>query len=161
LIAYGNLRGTKESGKIFAAPTYFFIANMAVLLTIGGVRLATSSLHQRATDAEGMVPVGTHHGSGLLMGATVFIVLKAFGSGGAASPGGEAFSNGVPAFRAPAWKNARSTLVAMGAILGVMFLGLSVLAAKSHAMPYEGGTPTVISQVGKSVYGGGAAGHLL
>ena len=61
-----------------------------------------------------MVTLGTHHGNGLLMGATVFVVLKAFGSGGAAVTGVEAISNGVPAFRAPAWKNARKTLVDHG-----------------------------------------------
>ena len=159
LIAYGNLRGTKESGKLFAAPTYFFIANMAALLSFGVFRILTSSLPKGPTDVANMVPIGSHSGNGLLMGATVFIVLKAFGSGGAAVTGVEAISNGVPAFRPPAWKNARSTLVAMGALLGVMFLGLSFFAARTHAMPYEGGTPTVISQVGKYVYGGSPLGH--
>ena len=95
------------------------------------------------------------------MGATVFVVLKAFGSGGAAVTGVEAISNGVPAFKPPAWKNARKTLVVMGSLLGVMFLGLSMLAARTHAMPYESGVPSVISQVGKLVYGTTAAGHLL
>ena len=85
-----------------------------------------------------MSELGQRHGSGLLMGATVFIVLKAFGSGGAAVTGVEAISNGIPAFRAPAWRNARSTLVVMGSLLGVMFLGLSVLAARTHAMPFDG-----------------------
>jgi hypothetical protein len=75
--------------------------------------------------------------------------------------GAEAISNGVPAFRKPEWKNARSTLVVMGSLLGAMFLGLSVLAAKLHAAPYEEGTPTVIAQVGKLVYGTSAAGHAL
>ena len=153
LIAYGNLRGTKESGKLFAAPTYFFIVNMLVLLSVGGYKLIFSSLPKGPTNLAGMEKVGAHSGSGLLMGATVFIVLKAFGSGGAAVTGVEAISNGVPAFREPAWKNARRTLVVMGTLLGVMFLGLSILAAHTHAMPYQGGTPTVISQVGDFVYG--------
>ena len=108
-----------------------------------------------------MVALGTHHGNGFLMGATVFVVLKAFGSGGAAVTGVEAISNGVPAFRAPAWKNARKTLVVMGSLLGVMFLGLSMLAARTHAMPYDDGVPSVISQVGKLVYGETAVGHVL
>jgi hypothetical protein len=95
------------------------------------------------------------------MGATVFVVLKAFGSGGAAVTGVEAISNGVPAFRAPAWKNARKTLVLMGSLLGFMFLGLSMLAARTHAMPYNDGVPSVISQVGKLVYGDTALGHAL
>ena len=66
------------------------------------------------------------------MGATLFVVLHAFASGGAAVTGVEAISNGVPAFKEPAWQNARKTLVIMGALLGVMFLGLSLLAAKMH-----------------------------
>ena len=160
-IAYGNLRGTKESGKMFAVPTYFFIVNMFILIGVGVVRSITSSLGRGATNVENMVPLGTHHGNGLLMGATVFVVLKAFGSGGAAVTGVEAISNGVPAFRQPAWKNARSTLVVMGSLLGVMFLGLSMLAARTRAMPYKDGVPSVISQVGKLVYGESAAGHAL
>ncbi len=160
LIAFGNLRGTKESGKIFAVPTYFFVANMAVLLAVGFWRLAFSGLPKGATDLPGMEHVGNAPNTGLLMGASVFLVLKAFGSGGAAVTGVEAISNGVPAFRPPAWKNARSTLVVMGALLGVMFLGLSMLAAATHAMPYDGGTPTVISQVGKMVYGESGLGNV-
>jgi amino acid transporter len=162
LIAFGNLRGTKESGKMFAVPTYFFIVNMFILIGVGAFRSVSGSLAQGPTSGVAdMVPLGVHHGNGLLMGATVFVVLKAFGSGGAAVTGVEAISNGVPAFRPPAWKNARSTLVVMGSLLGVMFLGLSVLAARTHAMPYDNGVPSVISQVGKFVYGETAAGHAL
>ena len=154
LIAYGNLRGMKESGKLFAVPTYFFIVNMGLLLGIGVVPdVRHVDLPKGPTNAAGMVPLGTHHGTGFLMGASVFVVLKAFASGGAAVTGVEAISNGVPAFGKPAWKNARETLVVMGSLLGVMFLGLSMLAAHTHAMPYDGGAPTVISQVGKIVYG--------
>lgn len=161
VIAYGNLRGTKESGRIFAVPTYFFIANMAVLLGVGLYRAVSGTLPTGSTTVPGMEQIGTKGGGGLLMGASLFLVLKAFGSGGAAVTGVEAISNGVPAFRAPAWKNARSTLVAMGSLLGVMFLGLSMLAARTHSMPYHGGTPTVISQVGAFVYGPSAAGHVM
>jgi amino acid transporter len=161
VIAYVNLRGTKESGKLFAAPTYFFIINMFILLGVGLVRSLTSGLTKGPTGVDGMVTLGTHHGNGLLMGATVMVVLHAFGSGGAAVTGVEAISNGVPAFRPPAWKNARSTLVAMGTLLGVMFLGLSMLAARTHAMPYDNGVPSVISQVGKLTYGESPLGHVL
>jgi amino acid transporter len=161
-IAYGNLRGTKESGKMFAVPTYFFIVNMFILIGVGIVRELTSSLAQGPTSGvDKMLVLGSHHGNGFLMGATVFVVLKAFGSGGAAVTGVEAISNGVPAFRPPAWKNARSTLVVMGSLLGVMFLGLSMLAARTKAMPFDGGVPSVISQVGKLVYGETALGHVL
>ena len=159
-ISYGNLRGTKESGKMFAVPTYFFIVNMFILIGVGIVRVATSSLGRGPTNAEGMIHLGTHSGNGFLMGATVFVVLKAFGSGGAAVTGVEAISNGVPAFRAPAWQNARKTLVVMGSLLGFMFLGLSMLAARTHAMPYDSGVPSVISQVGKLVYGSNTLGHV-
>ena len=94
---------------------------------------------------------------GLFYGAGIFGVLHAFASGGAAVTGVEAISNGVPAFREPAWKNARQTLVIMGIGLGVMFLGLSALAAQTHVGPSVTGTPTVIAQVGEAVYGSGTA----
>ena len=159
LIAYGNLRGVRESGRIFAVPTYFFIANMVVLLGIGIARMATGGLPHGAR-AEGVMRFG-HAGDGVLLGATVFVVLHAFASGGAAVTGVEAISNGVPAFRKPEWRNARSTLVVMGSLLGAMFLGLSVLAAHLKVAPYESGTPTVIAQVGRLVYGGGPLGNVL
>src|SRR5204863_7776244 len=108
----------------------------------------------------GMVSSG-HPGTGLLMGPALYKVLTAFANGGAAVTGVEAISNGVPAFRVPEWKNARETLVIMGSTLGVMFLGLSILAAKMHVAPYAKQTPTVISQVGKLVYGGGPVGTFL
>src|SRR5437762_3182260 len=160
IIAFGNLRGVKESGKVFAVPTYFFLLNMAVLLGIGVAKMFFGHLPKDPLNAPGLVSVG-QRGNGLLMGAALFVVLRAFASGGAAVTGVEAISNGVPAFKEPAWRNARSTLVVMGSALGVMFLGLSILAARVHAVPYEKGTPTVISQVGKLVFGGGAFGHIL
>ena len=75
--------------------------------------------------------------------------------------GVEAISNGVTAFRKPEWKNARTTLVIMGTTLGALFLGLSLLSIHTHPIPYESGTPTVISQIGRSVFGSGAAGSTL
>jgi amino acid transporter len=160
LIAYGNLRGVKESGKLFAAPTYFFIANMAILLGYGIYQLAMGNL-PKIHRQTGMVPFGHQVDGALFLGASVFIVLKAFASGGAAVTGVEAVSNGVPAFRKVEWKNARQTLVIMGSLLGVMFLGVSILAAHLHATPYTSGTPTVISQVGDFVYGTSGFGRVL
>ncbi|MEA2716960.1 MAG: hypothetical protein QOI99_1277 [Actinomycetota bacterium] len=160
IVAYGNLRGVRESGKVFAVPTYFFIANMLVLLGVGLARMVTGHLPTQTLRHEGLLHMGSA-GDGLFLGAGLFVILHAFASGGAAVTGVEAISNGVPAFRAPEWKNARSTLVVMGACLGVMFLGLSVLAGKMHVVPFEKGSPTVISQIGKLVYGGGLAGHVL
>ncbi|MDQ6725881.1 MAG: amino acid permease [Actinomycetota bacterium] len=160
VIAYGNLRGVRESGKVFAVPTYFFILNMAALLGVGLMKMVFGHLPVGSLDHPGLLPVG-RAGSGFFQGAALFVVLHAFASGGAAVTGVEAISNGVPAFKEPAWKNARSTLVIMGTTLGVMFLGLSILAAKVHAAPFEKGTPTVISQVGALVYGGGFLGHIM
>jgi amino acid transporter len=155
LIAYGNLRGVKESGKIFAVPTYFFIVNMGILLTIGLVKWIGGDLHHVAGHLSGNgIKVGNAKDT-FLYGAGAFGVLHAFASGGAAVTGVEAISNGVPAFKEPAWRNARQTLVVMGIGLGIMFLGLSALSAALHVGPFESGTPTVISQVGEAVYGGG------
>src|SRR5262245_8602494 len=99
LIAVGNLRGVRESGRIFAVPTYFFIANMVALLGIGLTRMAMGDL-PTSSRQHGMVHFGGATG-GLIMGAGLYVVLHAFASGGAAVTGVEAISNGVPAFRKP------------------------------------------------------------
>jgi amino acid transporter len=160
LIAFGNLRGVRESGQLFAVPTYFFIVNMVVLLGVGLFRMTFGHVPLAEARGEGLLPFGSAS-DGLFMGATLWVVLHAFASGGAAVTGVEAISNGVPAFRAPEWRNARATLVIMGTTLGAMFLGLSVLAAHVHATPFAEGTPTVISQIGRLVYGGGWVGTAL
>jgi len=164
IIAYGNLRGVRESGKIFAVPTYFFIVNMTVLIGLGIYKAAFGGLHKVVyTTAQNhdIVKFGSHPTNGLLMGASLYIVLKAFASGGAAVTGVEAISNGVPAFKKPEWQNARQTLVIMGSLLGMMFLGLSWMDSKMHVAPFISGTPTVISQIGKFAYGGGLLGNIL
>ena len=153
LIAYGNLRGIREAGRTFAVPTYFFIVNMVVLMAVGTYRAVTGSLHAHSIYGHaGSVPIGTR-GSGLLLGAGVFVVLKAFASGGSALTGTEAISNGVSIFRRPESRNARITMVLMALILGSLVLGVSALASVTHPVPYESGTPTVISQIAKFVYG--------
>ena len=164
LIAFVNLRGVKESGKLFAAPTYFFIVMMGLMLLVGGVRWLGGTLHaQDIHHLKGALPIGTHGSmnDGLLLGASLWLVLKAFASGGAAVTGVEAISNGVTAFRRPEWLNARKTLVIMGATLGSLFLGLSILSTRVHPIPYVSGSPTVISQVGKRVFGAGPTGNAL
>jgi amino acid transporter len=162
IVMYGNLRGVKESGKVFAVPTYFFMLNMAMLLGYGLVRFVGGDLPVLGDPVEGSVHLGNAAtDAGLYMGATALILAKAFASGGAAVTGVEAISNGVPAFREPAWKNARQTLVIMGSGLGVMFLGLSLLASEIKVLPFEDGTPTVLAQVGEAVYGTGALGEVL
>jgi amino acid transporter len=160
LIAFGNLRGVRESGRVFSVPTYFFMANMAVLLGLGLYRAVVGDLPDI-----GLLPETAHEAGrateGLFYGAGLFGVLHAFASGGAAVTGVEAISNGVPAFREPAWRNARQTLVLMGVGLGAMFLGLSYLASQVRVGPHPSGTPTVIAQVGEAVYGSGAVGQVL
>jgi amino acid transporter len=160
IVMYGNLRGVKESGRVFAVPTYFFMLNMAVLLVYGMVRYAAGDLAVLGQAVEGSVEVGDA-GTGLLLGASAYVLAQAFASGGAAVTGVEAISNGVPAFKEPAWRNARQTLVLMGSGLAVMFLGLSFLASKVEVIPFEDGTPTVLAQIGEVVYGTGTVGEVL
>ena len=160
LLTFGNLRGIREAGRVFAIPTYWFLASMAGLLITGLVRVAmTGHLHHYPLQASGHVPVGTA-GGGLLLGASAFIFLRAFANGGSAMTGMEAISNSVSIFREPQVRNARITLVLMAAILGVMFVGVSVLSALTHAVPFEGGTPTVLSQIGRAVFGQGTGSNI-
>ncbi len=149
-IAWGNLRGVRESGRMFAVPTYFFIVMMFTLLGEGLVRVFTGGLHPVP------IPPATLQTTGAV---GMFLVLHAFASGGAAVTGVEAISNGVPAFKPPEWRNARTTLMWMGSLLGVMFLGLSFLTFRLKVVPTE--TKTVISEVGRTVFGSGAMGYAL
>ncbi|HEY2564841.1 MAG TPA: amino acid permease [Acidimicrobiales bacterium] len=161
LLAYGNLRGIREAGKVFALPTYFFVVNMAILIIVGAYKEIRGSLAVHSiTGHPGSVQIG-HSGSGLLLGASVFIVLKAFASGGSALTGTEAISNGVSVFRRPEARNARITMVMMALILGSLVLGVTFLAAATHPVPYVSGTPTVLSQVAKYVYGQTGVGKVL
>jgi amino acid transporter len=147
LIAWGNLRGVRESGRIFAAPTYLFIAMMFALLGAGLVRALAGDLHALPVPAHVAETTGA---------VSLFLILHAFASGGAAVTGVEAVSNGVPAFKPPEWRNARTTLMWMGSLLGIMFFGLSFLAVKLHVLPSD--TKTVISQVGRAIFGSGPVG---
>jgi amino acid transporter len=159
LLAFGNLRGIREAGRVFAAPTYFFIANMAVLIVIGLVHAAIGGLGN-APRPHGTLALG-HASGGLILGISAFYLLRAFANGSSAMTGTEAISNGVSIFRDPQAKNARTTLVLMSTILGVMFLGVSVLAGLTHTVPFVSGTPTVVAEVGKLVYGTSTLGHVL
>ena len=154
IIAIGNLRGVKESGKIFAIPTYAFLISMFLMIGVGIVKatLGGGLEHVRLDpiQAEALATTGA---------ASFVLILHAFASGGAAVTGVEAISNGVPAFKAPEWKNARNTLMVMGIFLGMMFLGISWLAGQVHAVPMEG--RTVISQIAETVYGNGVLGKFL
>ena len=118
VVAYGNLRGVRESGRVFAVPTYFFIVNMlAPARRRAWSGWSPAGCPRRRSTTRGWSTSAPTDPS-LFLGAALFVLLHAFASGGAAVTGVEAISNGVPAFRPPEWKNARSTLVVMGAALG-------------------------------------------
>jgi amino acid transporter len=158
LIALGNLRGVKESGRIFAAPTYVFILSVFTLLFVGYVKLVGGGLHPAAAAAGS---VG--HSAGFLAGVPLFIALHAMASGSTAMTGVEAISNGVPAFKPVEWRNAQKTLTAMGLILGTMFLGISFLAHRLQVAPDLSANPktTVLADIGHAVFGTSAAGHVM
>jgi amino acid transporter len=159
LLAFGNLRGIREAGRIFAVPTYFFIANMAGLIVYGFVKEAMGSLHKVPITTNSQ-PLGLSSG-GLILGVAAFVLLRAFANGSSAMTGTEAISNGVSIFREPQAKNARTTLVLMSTILGTMFLGVSALAAFTHSVPTLSQVPTVLSEIGSVVYGPSPAGRFL
>jgi len=160
VIAYGNLRGIREAGRTFALPTFLFIGSMLLMIAVGTVRALFFHIHRYAIHAPGAFPAGTP-GGGLLLGASLFIVLKSFASGGTALTGTEAISNGVSVFRDPQVHNARVTLIWMSIILGTLFLGVSGLAAVTHAVPYLSGAPTVLSQVARAAFGSSPLGRAL
>src|SRR5690348_1017697 len=145
-IAIANLRGIKESGRLFAAPTYIYIVTLAVLVGIGLFRSYFGHIDPVPFDRQAFA--GTREAGGTL---GLFLILKGFSSGAVALTGVEAISNGVPAFRRPESKNAAMTLAAMATILGTLFFGVSVLAHRLH--PYPSHDITVFAQMGKQVFG--------
>jgi amino acid transporter len=156
IMCYGNLRGIREAGRSFALPTYLFSGAVILMIVIGLAR-----------EAFGHLPVidpATLHGtyytihqktSLIVSVGLVFILLRAFANGGSSLTGIEAVSNAVSAFRPPEGINARQVLVIQGLILAFLVGGISWLAHVTHATPYTSGTPTVISQEAKLVFGGG------
>ena len=143
-IAWANLRGVRESGTFFAFPTYGFVFLVLLLIAVGLVRLLTGTLSPMQA-----VPMA---GSGT-QALTLFLILRAFASGCTALTGVEAISNGIPVFRKPEADNAGKTLVAMAALLAGMFFGISVLARSLNVIPTE--YETVVSRIGRLVFGGG------
>ena len=148
-LAIGNLRGIRESGRIFALPTYFFIVMILTLIGVGTYRWLTG----------GVVPIVPDHplpiGSRTL---GMFALLTAFSNGCTAMTGVEAVSNGVPAFRPPEAKNAVGVLITMAALAITMFVGITMLAHVYHIMPSE--TETVVSQIARGTFGGRGALYL-
>ena len=151
LITYANLRGVRESGALFAPPTYLYVVSLAALILVGLYRVYFQDLGPIAHTGE--VERELLEGQKAL---TLFYFLKAFSSGAVALTGIEAVADGVPAFEKPEPKNAAKTLVMMAVILGTSFFGLSVLA--QHLEPlkdHEGKIKdTVLAQMAEQVYGG-------
>lgn len=162
LMTWGNLRGIREAGRIFALPTYLFVTGVGAVVIVGVIRVALGELHTHAIPAPGVLgytPGRT--GGGLFLGASLLIVLRAFANGGSSLTGLEAISNGVANFREPTGRNARRVLVIMSTILGSLVLGVSVIAHFTHAVPYASGIPTVLSQEIGYVFGNDPAGRAL
>lgn len=156
ILTFMNLRGVKEAGAAFALPTYFFVGSMFVVFGMGIYRTINGTLPQYDPNVEGAVPLG--HSQGLVTFAAIFILLRAFANGGASLTGLEAISDGVTLFKSPEGVNARRTLIVMSALLGSLVFGISWFAHRTLAMPYDNGTPTVISQVAKATLGQGTFG---
>ena len=148
LMALINLRGVKESGRVFAAPTYFFIVMMLIMIGVGLWKTFSGALGV-VTNVPGVV----HDFTPLAGFAFVFLLLRAFSSGTTALTGVEAISNGIMAFKEPRSRNAAATLLWDAAVLMVMFLGLGILGYLVGAQPSE--EEVLISQVARTVYGTG------
>jgi amino acid transporter len=146
-----NLRGVRESGTVFAIPTYFFLTMAAATVGLGFWRLASGDLGP----VEGPPPLDHASSVGPV---TLFLILHALSNGTTALTGTEAISNGVTAFREPRARNAAHTLLWMGAILAGLFLSITFLAIRVGAVPAE--SETVVSQIARSVYGGRGAAYL-
>lgn len=141
LLTLANLRGVKESGNIFMAPTYAFIVSIFVLIGLGLFKQASGQ------------PVTEYPSLAVNEGVSLFFILRAFAAGCTALTGVEAISDGVLAFKEPEWKNARFTLLSLGIILGLMFVGITYLSNVYHVVPREG--ETLVSQLGKQLVGTG------
>jgi amino acid transporter len=145
-----NLRGVKESGTAFAFPTYFFVLMSSITVSIGLYKSLTGTL----------LPVeGVEMIKHTVEPLTLFLILRAFSSGCTALTGVEAISNGITAFKEPRSKNASATMIYMGFILGFLFLGITYISVQIHAIPSE--SETIISQIGRAIYGNGLFYNLL
>jgi amino acid transporter len=150
ILTVGNLRGIRESGRIFAVPTYVFVVSIMVLIAAGLYHYVTGSVVHID------VPLPTNAGHQPL---TTFLLLTAFANGCTAMTGVEAVSNGVPAFRPPEATNASATLVAMAALAIGMFVGITMLAHAYGVVP--SGSESGVSQLGRAIFGAGTFAYYL
>jgi amino acid transporter len=142
VLMLGNLRGIRESGRIFAVPTYFFILTTLALIAVGAWHALTGSIQPVTTDVP--MQVATQP-------LTLFLLLTAFSNGCTAMTGVEAVSNGVPAFKPPESSNAAATMLMMAVLSITMFLGITLLAQSYHVLPSD--QETVVSQLARGVFG--------
>ncbi len=150
LLTLANLRGVKESGRIFAVPTYLFIFSMLTFIGVGLFNVLTGNVHPVA-------PPAITHFPAQLQPVTFFLLIGAYARGCTALTGIEAIADGVPAFKNPESRNAAITLVVMGTILCTMFLGISVLANAYHIIPDGSLEPeTANSQLARAIFGSGS-----
>jgi amino acid transporter len=143
VLTLGNLRGIRESGRIFSIPTYFFVVSLLMLIGVGAWR-ALSGTIQPVVAQQLIPPIGEP--------LTLFLLLTAFSNGCTAMTGVEAVSNGVPAFKPPESKNAAATMLMMAVLSITMFLGITFLAHAYQVVPSE--QETVVSQIARGVFGG-------
>jgi amino acid transporter len=144
LVMIVNLRGLKESGSIFAAPTYIFLGSMLLMIGLGVFRTLMGD-HLQAPPTTPFAPP--------IESLSLLILMRAFADGCSAMTGTEAVANGVPAFKPVEWKNAQATMIVMATLLGTMFLGMSWLAGVTGAVPSAVGD-SILSQIGQAVYYG-------
>jgi len=159
IFCYFNLRGLREAGRTFAVPTYWFIGMLTLMIVVGVAREILGNLPQYDPQhLDGAVPV--HQGSGLVMGATILIILRAFANGGSSLTGVEAISNTVNLFHKPEGLNARRVLTIMAAILGLLLAGVAWLGYATHSVPFSAGYPSMLSEIGRAVFGHGLIGNV-
>ncbi|HWP61950.1 MAG TPA: APC family permease [Candidatus Binatia bacterium] len=156
LITLGNLRGIREAGNIFALPTYLFLGSALLMIALGLYRIIV--LGDTSPPSPEQIAAAQTHVEGL----TILLILRAFAAGSVALTGTEAIATGVPAFKPPEGQNAARTLVAMAVLLGVLFVGITFLAANFGVLPVEEPVrKTVISQIAARVYGDSSIGFYL
>ena len=149
LLVLANLRGLRESGRLFAIPTYLFVGGAITVIAIGLIRIA---LGDPAVNWSQGVVTEAHDGMQLIL---PFLLLKAFAYGSVALTGTEAISDGVAAFKKPEAKNAADTMSIMAVLLAVIFFGISLLAFAFGKLPQEVGGETLLSQIARASLGGG------
>jgi amino acid transporter len=149
LITLGNLRGLRESGNIFAIPTYLFVGSTFLMIAIGMFRIVVLNEHS-------LPPNPLPGAPSPLQAVGLLLILKAFASGSVALTGTEAIANGVPAFKPPEPKNAATTLTIVAVLLAILFMGITFVALNFGVVAIDSPTPkTVISQVAARIYGDG------